>query len=250
MVNNLYTLTLLKAFDILNCFENDTQEIGIKEIADQIGMPQSSVYRIIQSLEFIGLIFQNRENKKYRAGTKLLELSRKCGCLEGYCTAAKKSMEALALETKETVNLAILSCDKIVYIHKVESPHVLRPNFVLNAAYSACTTALGKVLLAEHSDQSLEWVYQNNTQEIQVPFADFLTELKQVKQDGFAYDDQLFSPGLRCVAAPVRGPGGKVIFSMSVSAPAMRMEDETYQKVRDLVVRYAQEASEKIQSMG
>lgn len=249
MVNNLYTLTLLKAFDILNCFENDAQEIGIKEIADQIGMPQSSVYRIIQSLEFIGLIFQNRENKKYRAGTKLLELSRKCCCLDNYFNVVKKSMEALGQETKETVNLAIPSCDKIIYIHRVESPHVLRPNFVLNAAYSACTTGLGKVLLAEQSDQSLEWVYQNNAQDIHIPFEDFLAELKQVKKDGFAYDDQVFSPGLRCVAAPIRGPGGKVLFSLSVSAPAMRMEDETYIKVRDLVIKYANQASEKIQSM-
>ena len=76
MVNNLYTLTLLKAFDILSCFEHDAQEIGIKEIADQIGMPQSSVYRIIQSLEFVGLIFQNRETTKYRIGLKLIELTR------------------------------------------------------------------------------------------------------------------------------------------------------------------------------
>jgi len=248
MVNNLYTLTLLKAFDILGCFENDAQEVGIKEIANQIGMPQSSVYRIIQSLEFVGLIFQDRETKKYRIGTKLIELSRKCDSLNRYFNIATHHMELLGQETHETVNLAVSSCDKIVYIHKVESPHVLRPNFVLNASYSSCTTALGKVLLAELSEMSLQWVYENNTADIQVPFPEFLSEIRQVKRDGFAYDDQMFSPGLRCVAAPIRGPGGKVIFSMSVSAPAMRMEDETYHHVKDLVVKYAALASEKIRS--
>ena len=50
MINNPYTLTLLKAFDILNCFDLDDQEISIKEISARIEMPQSSVYRIIQSL--------------------------------------------------------------------------------------------------------------------------------------------------------------------------------------------------------
>lgn len=250
MVNNLYTLTLLKAFDILNCFENDAQELGIKEISERIDMPQSSVYRIIQSLEFIGLIFQNRENKKYRAGLKLLELARKCSCLDVYLDAAKKSMEALARETQETVNLAIASCDKIIYLHKVESAHVLRPNFVLNATYSACTTGLGRVLLAEQSDQSLEWVYQNNPDEITVSFEEFLRDIRQVRQDGYAYDDQVFSPGLRCVAAPIKGPGGKVLFSMSVSAPAVRMDDETYTRTRDLVMHYAAQATEKIQSLG
>lgn len=249
MVNNLYTLTLLKAFDILNCFENDTQEIGIKEIADQIGMPQSSVYRIIQSLEFVGLIFQNRETKKYRTGVKLIELSRKCNCLDSQLNIVKKYMEELGKETQETVNLAIASCDKIVYIHKVESPHVLRPNFVLNKVYSACTTGLGKVLLAELSEPSLQWVYQNNPKELTMPFDEFLNMIRQVRADGYAYDDQVFSPGLRCVAAPIKGPGGKVIFSMSVSAPATRMEDDTYHHVKDLVVKYAALASEQIKGL-
>lgn len=38
-------------------------------------MPQSSVYRIIQSLEFAGMIYQNRENRKYRLGPKFIALS-------------------------------------------------------------------------------------------------------------------------------------------------------------------------------
>ena len=249
MLNNLYTLTLLKAFDILSCFENDTQEIGIKEISGQIGMPQSSVYRIIQSLEFIGLIFQNQETKKYRIGTKLLEISRKGSCLDRYFGVVKKHMKALAQETQETVNLAIASCDKIIYIHQVESPHVLRPNFVLNTSYSSCTTALGKVLLAEQSEQSLKWVYQNNSSELSLSLEEFLKEIREVRKNGYAYDDQVFSPGLRCVAAPVRGPGGKVIFSMSVSAPVVRMEMETYARVTERVVHYAALASEEIQSM-
>ena len=52
MNNNLFTSTLLKSFDILDCFASDRQEIGIKEIANQIDMPQSSVYRIVQTLDF------------------------------------------------------------------------------------------------------------------------------------------------------------------------------------------------------
>ena len=54
MSKNLFTLTLLKTISILDCFEGDDQEIGIKEIAEMIDMPQSSVYRIVQSLEFPG----------------------------------------------------------------------------------------------------------------------------------------------------------------------------------------------------
>ena len=249
MTNNLYTLTLLKAFNILDCFENDSQEIGIKEIAGMIDMPQSSVYRIIQSLEFVGLIFQNRETKKYRIGIKLTEFSGKCRQLDEYLHIASGFMKRLAAQTGETVNLAASSCDKIIYLHKIESHHVLRPNFLLNTCYPAYSTALGRVLLAEKSDPTLRWVYDNNEAEINMSFPAFQEIIHQVRQDGFAYDDQVFSPGLRCVAAPISGPGGNVMFSMSISAPAIRMSDAVYQQSRDLVVACAKEISEEIRAL-
>ena len=64
MNNNLYMSTLLKAFDILDCFEDDRQELGISDIAAAVGLPPSSVHRIVQSLEFEGLLSQNREGRK------------------------------------------------------------------------------------------------------------------------------------------------------------------------------------------
>lgn len=250
MNNYLFTQTLLKSFDILNCFESDGQEIGIKEIADRINMPQSSVYRIVQSLEFVGLIFQNKENRKYRLGPKLISLSNKRRRLDEYQSIVIKYMEALEEETGETINLGILDCDKITYIYRVECRHVLRPSFELNAAYPAHRTGLGLVLLADLSDMGLQWVYQNNAEDIGMPFDAFLEVIRDVRKNGYAYDDQVFCSGLRCVAAPVKGPGGKAIFSISVSAPIMRMDDETYRRTQRLVVKYAASASQDIMSLG
>ena len=50
MNNNLYMSSLLKAFDVLDCFQDDKQELGISDIAVLVGMPVSSVHRLIQSL--------------------------------------------------------------------------------------------------------------------------------------------------------------------------------------------------------
>ena len=67
--------------------------------------------------------------------------------------------------------------------------------------------------------------------------------------EGYAYDDQLFCEGLRCVAAPICGPGGKALFSISVSAPSLRMDDARYELVRQLVVRYSALATAEIQEL-
>ena len=74
MNNNLYMSSLLKAFDVLDCFQDDKQELGISDIAVLVGMPVSSVHRLIQSLEYEGMLIQNRETKKYSLGSTLMAI--------------------------------------------------------------------------------------------------------------------------------------------------------------------------------
>lgn len=248
-MSNPFTSTLLKAFDILSCFDSDGQELGIKEIAQLVDMPQSSVYRIIQSMEFSGFIYQNWENRKYRLGPKLLSLSAKRGTLDSYLNVTIKHMKQLAQDTGETVNLASLDCDHVTYMHRIECTHVLRPNFTLKASYPAHSTALGRVLMADLPTTSLRWIYEKNAAEIGVGLEEFLAQEEQVRQLGYAFDDQEFCQGLRCVAAPVRGPGGKALFSISVSTPTMRMDDANYERTRKLVVRCCAQASAEISEM-
>lgn len=246
---NSYTSTLLKSFEVLNCFKHDRQEIGIKEIALKIDMPQSSVYRIIRSLEFGGYIFQNGENKKYRLGPKFLSFSSKYDSFEAYRQVAIRNMERLSRETGETINLAILDCDKIAYIHRVDCKHILRPSFSLSSLYPAYKTGLGLVLLSQLNEGGLQWVYTNNAEDIGVSYEEFQAQIAKVRKNGYAFDDQAFCPGLRCVAAPIHGPGGRTIFSMSVSAPLTRMDDSVYDATRRLVTKYARMASSEIREM-
>ena len=105
MNQNLYMSTLLKAFDILDCFQNDRQELGISDIAAMVDMPVSSVHRIIQSLEFVGMLTQNRENRKYALGSRLLNLSEKCGQYQQFQQIASRYVDQLGKLTGETVNL-------------------------------------------------------------------------------------------------------------------------------------------------
>lgn len=248
-MSNPFTSTLLKSFDILSCFSSDQQELGIKELAQMVDMPQSSVYRIIQSMEFSGLIFQNGENHKYRLGPKLLSLSARRGALDSYLAVSVKHMRHLAQETGETVNLASLDCDHVTYMHRIECSHVLRPNFTLKASYPAHSTALGRVLMAELPHAALRWIYDKNAQEIGSSWEEFLAQEEQVRRQGCAFDDQVFCPGLRCVAAPVRGPGGKALFSISVSTPTLRMDDEIYGRTQKLVMRCCARASREISEL-
>jgi len=239
----------MKALDILECFKDDQQEVGISEISVKVNLPVSSVHRIVQSLEFEGFLLQNLETRRYRLGTKLLSLSYKCQSYQKYMDVASARAEELGQITGETVNVAICSCDSTIHIYRTESPHVLRPTFPLNRPFPAYCTAVGRIFLSEMSDTAQRWAYNNSRDEIGMNEESFLTLLHDVRANGYALDDESFSAGLRCVAAPVRLSSGNVVYALSISAPVVRMGDAVYQKAQQLVVEYAAKISADIQSM-
>lgn len=248
MNNNLYMSTLLKAFEILDCFDDDRQELGISDIAALAGMPISSVHRIIQSLEFEGLLTQNAETKKYALGSKLLSYSRKCGQYQQFQHIATKYVDDLCRITEENVNLATCSGDQITNVYTAETHFVLRPNFPLHKPFPAHCTGVGRVFLSHMSEAAQKWVYENNADSMDMSCQEFLALLRKARQDGYALDDQAFNAGLRCVAAPVYCSGDKLLFALSVSAPLARMDDNAYAKARQLVLDYAGRISQDIQA--
>ena len=68
-------------------------------------------------------------------------------------------------------------------------------------------------------------------------------------KDGYVLDDQAYNAGLRGVAAPIYLGGNKLLFAMSISAPAARMDDAAYENARKLVLKYADLISQEIQSI-
>lgn len=249
MNNNLYMSTLLKAFDILDCFDDDQQEIGISDISAKVGLPVSSVHRIIQSLEFEGLLSQNQESKKYALGSKMLAFSRKCSQYQRYQQIAARYVDELCRITEENVNLATCSGDQITNVYTAETHFVLRPNFPLYRPFPAHCTGVGRVFLSHMSEAAQKWVYENNADAIGMTQEEFLVMLRKARHDGYALDDQAFNAGLRCVAAPIYLGGSKLLFALSISAPAARMDDAAYEKARKLVLKYADLISQEMQAV-
>ena len=169
------------------------------------------------------MLIQNRENKKYSLGSKLMAMSVKCRTSRSFGRIASKYVDQLGQLTGETVNLSTCSGDRIINVYHAESHFVLRPNFPLYTSYPAYKTGVGRVFLSWMGDPALKWIYENNKDDISMTQEEFLAMLHQARRDGYALDDQVFSAGLRCVAAPVFLTGSKPMFAISISAPVQKI---------------------------
>ncbi|WP_425058720.1 HTH-type transcriptional regulator XynR [Sporomusa carbonis] len=243
---------LSKGLSVLECFK-DIDEYGITEIGDIANLPDSSVQRIVHTLEMKGYLYQNPDNKKYRLTPKVLLICAKSGNLIRWREQARKQMIILNELCGENVNLAIRQDDMCSYIELVESKHLLRPHFTLGDFYPVYCTSLGRSLLSDLTDHEID-VLLPKVLEARTPFTltdrrKVIEKIKEIKQTKYAIDDEEFYLGLCCIGSPIYGIGNKVIAALSVIAPKVRMDEKTIEKLIPAVITTAQNISEEYRTI-
>lgn len=142
-----FSKSILKTLSILEQYSK-ADELGIKELSESTGIPASTVQRIVNTLVMKQYLVQNPHTLKYQLGIAFFNISSRYSNSRDWVEVAKAHMEEQVEKTQETVNLAILQGKSVIYLTKVDSPHILRPNFTVGTAYPALNTALGRCLLA------------------------------------------------------------------------------------------------------
>jgi len=207
------------------CLKGDS---GISELSRQLNLGKSSAHRFLSILTRSAFAEKDKIAGKYRATLKLFEIGAFVRGRDRLINIARRHMEEIGNEFKETVNLAFLDRYEVVYIDKVESIQTLRTDLVVGRRVPAYCTALGKVFLAYLSEEDLNR-YCNETQFM--PFTrktitsakELKKALETVRKERVAIDNKEFDEGIRCIAAPISDNSGKVVACMSVSGPSSRL---------------------------
>lgn len=242
-----------RAFTILEllCQKN---ELGISELSREIGLGKSTIHRMISTLCSKQLV-EKTSSGKYRLTFKLFEMGNALINRLGIREEARALLEKMAKTSGETVSLAILDNNEVMYIDRIESTEPLRMGLSIGKHVPAFCTSLGKVMLAYLPEYEREAVlhsktfsakYRQLTPKTIYPAKELHEHLRIVAEKGYALDDEEYISGLRCVAAPVFSHEKKVVAAVSIAGPAVRMTHERIAQCIPLVVKTAQELSERL----
>jgi DNA-binding IclR family transcriptional regulator len=220
-----------RALDILELYLSSPEELSVKEISEAMGLSKSTVHGLIKTLEHRGYLQQNPGNTKYRLGMKLFSLGNVVGENLDIRKIARPVIQRLVDKIKETVHLAVLTGNDIVYTEKVEGPGALRMYSQVGKRVFVHCTGVGKVILAYQDDDVVESMLSKETLKAFTPHTltdkeELKSQLKVIREQGYALDNEEIELGLRCVAAPIYNHQGKVIASISCAGPSIRMSDD------------------------
>ena len=137
-------------------------------------------------------------------------------------------MQDLVRQTGETSNLAVLQPDCIVFVAQAESKEVMRMAVPLGSRGPLHATGVGKAMLSAlpeaHALERVRAAGMPSLTHNTLTSADALAEeMRKIRRDGFAVDDEEQKPGLRCLAANIYGPDGQAAAAVSISGPVVRV---------------------------
>lgn len=192
-------------------------------------LPKATLHRLLQELVEAGLIQPSPADRCYRPAVGLLELSYRAWEGLDLRQTAAKHLDALWQSTNETIHLAVRDDLEIIYIDKRESPKTLRLFSSIGRRGPLYCTGVGKAILA-HLDPALRaqvierLALRRHTRQTITGRRELVAALDAIREAGIAFDCGEHEDGIGCVAAPIFDRARRVIASVSVTAPSMRMD--------------------------
>ncbi len=244
-----------RALTILKLLAADG-ELGVTEIAGLLEVHKSTASRLLGTLESHGLAEQLPDRGRYRLGVGVLRLAGATRSRLDIVRESRPVTTRLAADMGETVNIVILSGSEALYLDQVAGTSALQIHDWVGHRNPVHATANGRVLLAYAAPAEVEAVLRTITapsghlralthHTITDPAA-FLAVLETVRREGHAVAADELEIGLTAVAAPVRGTGGDVVASLSVSGPSFRLGQAEIPAVVHAVTAAADAVSERM----
>lgn len=221
-----YSQSLERGLAILGCFTPERPVLGIADIADELGMSRSTTHRYVITLVALGYVEQGA-SRKYRLGLKVSELGMSALACTGLRDHSHAYLEELRQQSSYTVNLGILDGVEVLYIDRARSFRRGQSKIDLDlrpgSRLPAYCTSLGKVMLAHLPEEALRELLGAIELNKQGPNSittkkALRAELEQIRDEGFAVNDEELAPELLAIAVPVRSESGEVIAAINMAA--------------------------------
>lgn len=232
--------SVTQALRALDYLQECGGEVGVTELAQALNVHKSTASRLLTTMRLGGYVSRNEITAKYSLSIRIVQLAKtKLNQLD-LRTQARPFLEELAQKTNETVHLAIMDEDKLVYIDKVDTTHTLTMRSNIGYRIDPHCTALGKAILSllpeeqrAHilAEKKLHRFTPNTITDPQM----FEEHLLKIRTRGFAVDDEEHEIGVRCTAAAIRDFTNNVIGAISVSGPIARISRQRAEEVGRLV---------------
>lgn len=218
---------------------------GVTDLAAEVGLPKSTVARLLATLESIGAV-ERDDSAIYRVGNTITELAGSVDASVALATAVRPHLQRLAQVTEEAAGFSVPDGYAVHYVVQIESPNPVQVRDYTGLSLPMHVGPSGLCIMSE-------WPQEQVRQYLMRPLEAFtvhtVTDTKQIEKrldairsEGYCWVFEEFAEGINSIAAPVYDIGGRVAGAIHVHGPAYRFPSPgSYDHIAESVREAAQQ---------
>jgi PcaR/PcaU/PobR family beta-ketoadipate pathway transcriptional regulator len=249
MIDRDYIKSLEKGLNIISLLSQHGSPLKLEELVKISGIRKTSCFRILQTLTRSGFAAKDKDTNGYFIGPKMISI--------GLAALGSRSVRELALpfmkeirqKTGATVNLAILNGSDVIFVERLQSAYIIEATLRVGSRLPAQLSSMGKAILAYLPPAELIVVlrqihFEKMTERTITSIKDLKQELKNIREQGFAVNDEELETGLFAIAAPLINHTGVAVAAMNISFPLMRhSREDAMATFRPMILNASREIS-------
>lgn len=217
---------LARGLSVLGLFNAQVRSLGIQEIAEQLGVSTSAIYRILFTLTQMGYL--NKRNTQYELGARVIS--------DGFSYLASRDIVDIAMphlnelrdKTSLSCHLSIREHTDSLYLYRAFAAQRLSVNIPVGTRIACHCTAMGRMLLTELDDARLGALYQHiRLDDYPAPAPRTLPELQAMisedRERGWVLHRSDYSTA---IATSIMDHAGTVTAAINLSGPDAVMDSK------------------------
>ena len=227
---------------VLRALDGENKGLSLAQLANRIGLPRSTVHRIVTALAAEGMVATASAAGRVRIGPEFARLASYSHA--DLWSPVEPFMRRIFDEIGETVDCSVLDGSQVRVIHGIQARHHLRVAAEVGATYPLATSAKGRAILAAYPPEAaarlLPDVLERFTDKTVTDRAGILEVLETARQTGVAYNREEATRGICTAAIAIRASSG-ALMAISVPVPTQRYWD-LEEKLTRVLLEVRQEA--------
>lgn len=239
---------VVKTMAVLEALSASEHGKALREVAAEVGLVKSSVFRILYTLKEAGYVEQPETNGLYRLTLRTAGLARRNAVRLGLTELARPHLTRLRDALDESVALAERRPQSVVLVDVLETSHPLRLTFHIGDICPIHATALGKAVAAYIPAEELSALLASNTLTPFTPrtktrMLQLKTELAQARRTGYTVNNEETVSGALIIGAPLFDAAQTVCGAISVNTPTARCPEKRKRLLLSAVIKVAKSIS-------
>lgn len=242
---------LERGLRILGEFSRDERVLTAPELARRLGVPRSTVFRLLVTLEQMGFVERTPDGRSYRLGLAVLRLGFEYLASLNIVDLGRPLLEALRDRSGFSASLVVRDGRDVVYLYRSAPRSPFATSVAVGTRLPAHATVLGHVLLGDLPLAGLRGLYPESRLQVYTPSTPTTVNtlfdiVQRTRQRGWVLAEGYFEPQICTVAVPVRDDSGHVAAAIGLTVPGPAIPAELHKPLVEQALDAARQLSSRL----